>query len=136
MSWVRWGSRCYQGWPFRCSPCSVAPSACPGSSVYVYEAGYGDAFVCCGCSMAISEGDELTPNDVEGGRVTPEGEVVFGSRKAMRIHLAAHASRGDHVPMSLYDDAAMASDLEAQRREYERVFRPARPGARRGPPRR
>ena len=80
MSWVRWGSKCDQGWPFRQSPCSAAPLACPGSSVYVYSHADGAFHCCCG-------------GEVE--------EDFRGTEPQMIAHLRDHVAKGDHVPLSL-----------------------------------
>jgi hypothetical protein len=86
MSWVRWGSKCNQGFPFRQSACSFAPADCPGSSVYVYEGGANDdrkGFVCM-C-----------------GGADPAEDFVCATEAEMRAHLKEHFVKGDHVPLSL-----------------------------------
>ena len=85
MSWVRLGSKCYQGWPFRQSPCTAAPGPCPGSDVYVYE---GSRLTCCGCL--------LTPTDDEA-----RCEFMCDTDAEMIEHLRAHIAAGHHVAVSL-----------------------------------
>jgi hypothetical protein len=43
MAWVKFGSVCDQGWPFRQDKCPASPAPCPGSSVEVFE-NAADAF--------------------------------------------------------------------------------------------
>lgn len=109
VSWVRWGSECDQGFPFRCSPCSAAPNSCPGSSVYVYE---GSKFTCCDCALlsALWRGEP--------------GSFECDSPEEMRKHLARHAAAGHHVPMSLYDDEAQATNDRRMKEEAEKIFGP------------
>jgi hypothetical protein len=84
VSWVRFGSKCHQGFPFRESACSFEPEPCPGSDVYVYE-DTGGGITCCGCRLLTRASHN----------VKTEAE--------MRAHLAQHVRAGHHVPMSLYD---------------------------------
>lgn len=90
MSWVRFGSKCHQGFPFRESACSAAPEACPGSHVYVYD-DTGGRITCCACRLDAGKSNF---------NAQTEDEMV--------AHLAQHVAAGHHVPMSLY--AATASD--------------------------
>lgn len=85
MSWVRWGSRCHQGYPFR-EDTACDPAACPGSDVYVYDS--GDGVVCCECSLREA---------VDGW----SGDHVALNEAAMVEHLKEHIAAGHHVPRSL-----------------------------------
>jgi hypothetical protein len=85
MSWVRKGSRCHQGYPFR-EDAGCPPDTCPGSDVYVFENVEGHV-ECCMCDLA---------------------EGAWGRFKAATVpemveHLRAHIAAGHHVPVSLLE---------------------------------
>ena len=93
MSWVRWGSTCNQGFPFRVSACSAAPNPCPGSSVYVYEGDAGDGrkgFVCmCG------DVDDFGNARVDTAEVTSMTYSDYSQSMALRfavVVLVGHVS--------------------------------------------
>jgi hypothetical protein len=87
MSWVRWGSKCDQGYPFRQSACSAAPAECLGSFVYVWESAEGFE---CGCGF-----DDATAHWTS---------FKCQTKAEMIAHLKAHVARGDHSLLEPLDD--------------------------------
>jgi len=76
----------------------LACTACPGSSVYVYESESG--FVCCSCTL--TGGDDFA-------------DFVCKTEGEMHEHLLAHDAKGDHVRRSLLAEARNEELVEVHR---------------------
>ena len=79
MSWVRWGSRCWETFPFQNQEDVDCGEKCPGSVLYIYEFDT-DKFHCACC------------DDVKD---------FIGTEEQMAKHLLEHDKKGHHTRRSL-----------------------------------